>query len=406
MEENFNKKYQLIRDQRTRINARNNPNIFTPQTLTIAMAKTVGGANEEGYFTILDRSFTGVERPAPSSYCRIRRVVSWTFFCDLFTNEIDQWQYKCRPKYRGLYVNAIDGDLLTLPHAQDIFDNKYRGTAVKDNQETYYPTMYYCCAVDLITGVPTGFSESHELDEIARAIAIISAYSAPEMTLSIFDRFYFCKRLLKIYSEKGGYFIARCKTNGTFTEITAFSKSTEREKEITLKGVMCRLIKYQIPNENSEMILITNLKKQFKAKEIGRLYGYRWENETSNKDRTSSIKIEQFHCKNINGVRQEIWMTLTLQAAGQMLCANEVNPEQYFMQEEYRKSNFKAVFYAIVDRIGDIIRGVKDIVESTLWTVKKTIQKRTHYKRKYKRETKQTLGKQFKRNSLVPRRPR
>lgn len=368
------------------------------------MAKLVGTTGNNGYFTILDRSFEE-EPPTPSGFCQFRKSISHKFFKDLFYAEIQEWQEKKQPKYEGLRVNAIDGDKLILPYSEDIIAMGYRGIPCKEGKETHYPAMYYCCATDVITGAPVGFSQSHENDEISRAIEILKSYRLPEKTLTIFDRFYFSKRLLSEYQQENrGYFLARCKMGSTFKEIVEFTSSDLQEKNVTIEGVKCRLIRFTVPSSGEETILITNLPKRFKNRKIQRLYGYRWESETGNRDRTTTIKLEQMRAKNINGIQQEIWMTLLLQAVSQIACAEEVKPERYFMEPIYFRANFKAIFNRIVDKINWIIRGVKSTFEITKNLVLRSMQKRKHYSRHYERQTKQILGKTFKRKSLVARR--
>lgn len=368
------------------------------------MAKLAGTTGNNGYFTILDRAFEE-EPPTSSGFCQFRKTISYKFFEDQFLSEVGQWQTKQRPKFEGLHINAIDGDKLILPYSTGIIKDGYRGIPCKDDKETHYPAMYYCCATDVVTGVPVGFSGSHKNDEIQRAIEMLRSYQLPEKTLTIFDRLYFSKRLLGEYQQKGrGYFLARCKTGATFKEVVDFASSNDQERTVMIEGIPCRLTRFMAPSSEEETILITNLPKRFKVPKIQRLYGYRWESETSNRDRTTSIKIEQFHAKNINGIMQEIWMTLLLQAVSQIACAKEVKPENHFMEKVYFRANFKAVFNTIVDNISSIVMGIKSTFEVTKNLVLRTIQKREHYNRHYERQTKQISGKTFKRKSLVTRR--
>ena len=189
-------KYHLPRKNRSRLNKRSKPNKFTPQSFTHTIAKLVGTIGNNGYFTALDRVFDD-EAPTTSGLSQFRKMISFEFFQDLFMDEINKWNSSERAMYKGLFVNAIDGDKLMLPCTEEILENGYRGTSVKNNQETYYPMMYYCCATDVITGVPVGFAQSNKNDEIARAIEIIEEHQNPDKTLTIFDRFYFCSRLLE-----------------------------------------------------------------------------------------------------------------------------------------------------------------------------------------------------------------
>lgn len=367
------------------------------------MSNIVSGTNNNGYFTALDRSFEEADVPTPSGFSQFRNTISFKFLEDLYNKQVSDWQSSCRPKYQGLYVNAIDGDKLMLPCSGDILDNKYKGIPVKDNRETYYPAMYYCCASDLITGVPVGFSQSYENNEIARASEIIESYSDAQKTLTIFDRFYFSGNLLESY-KSGGYFICRGKKGSTFKEVVDFVNSSESETTAVINGVRCRLSRYTVSNTDDEKILITNLPGSFKTKTIQELYGYRWESETGNRDRTTSIKMEQFRGRTLNGVLQEVWMTLILQAVSQMACAKQIRPEQYFMKNEYIRANLKAVFNKIVDAFGLIIQGTIEVYECTKRIVLATRQKRSHYSRYYERASKEVLGKQFKRRSTIKRR--
>lgn len=367
------------------------------------MAKLVAGTNNNGYFTALDRGFENTLPPTPSAFSQFRKTISSSFFEDQFRKEISSWESDERPRWKGLYINAIDGDQLTLPASQDIFDGGYKGVPCPDKQETYYPAMYYACATDLITGVPIGFSASSKNDEISRAIEIVSKFQIAEKCLTVFDRLYFCGRLLDLYSDSG-FFIARAKTGSTFTEIVEFSKTEEKEKVVFISGVKCRLIRFTPEGSDKEILLTTNLPKSFKNKEVEELYGYRWECEISNRDRTTSLRMEQFRSKTLNGVFQEIWMLLLLQAATQIACAKEIKPEQTFMKPKYERSNFKVVFNKIVDAIGDIMLGIKDIFDHTKRIILATKQTRVRYSRFYERVTKTSLGKQFPRKSLVKRR--
>jgi hypothetical protein len=204
--------------------------------------------------------------------------------------------------------------------------------------------------------------------------------------------------------KNSGYFICRCKKGSTFKEVVDFANSSESEAVVDIKGVRCRLSRYTVSDSDEEKILITNLPGSFKAKVIQDLYGYRWESETGNRDRTTSVKMEQFRGQTLNGVLQEVWMTLLLQAVSQMACAKQIKPEQYFMKNEYVKANLKAVFNKLADAFGLIIQGVIEVYECTRRIVLATRQKREHYSRSYERASKEIIGKQFKRRSTIKRR--
>ncbi len=366
-----------------------------------------GGTNNNGYHTALDKGFSdlGEENiPTPSALCQFRRTISSDFFKDLFKDTLSAWK-SSRPKWKGLFLNAIDGDQLTLPVSESILVDGYRGFPIKDGKETYFPVMYTCWATDLITGVPTSFSYSNKNDEISRAIEILSNYDQPEKTLTVYDRFYLSTRLLDSYKKYGGFFVARCKLQSTFSEVVKFGKSTKKEETVSINEMKCRLIKFTPDSSKEEIVLATNLPKRFKKNDIIPTYGYRWESETSNRDRTSSLKLDQFRAKDINGILQEVYSTLILQAITRIICANETNPKKDFMQKYYEKSNFKAVSIKVIDHIGSLLKNKsKSIFGQIQRLIIVSKEKRSRYSRYCDRIVRRSPGKQYDLKSTIPRR--
>lgn len=321
---------------------------------------------------------------------------------------ITDWQeQKRRPKYRGLHISAIDGDRLTLPLSEEILDEGYRGTPCPGDAETYYPVLYYSCMVDVITGTPVGFLGSVDNDEITAAYCLVQK-NMHKNSLGIFDRFYLCNNFLSLYADKEhehGFFIVRCKTGSTFKEVIDFAASKKDEITTEISGVRLRLIRYKPKDEKEDIILATNLPKSFKSYEIAQLYSCRWEAETGNRDRTSSIKIEQFRSKSTNGIFQEIYASLIIQALARIVTSLETKPELSFMMQAYSKSNLKAVMSKMIDCLGRIvILKSHKVIEGIVKFIKKTVEKRKRFTRNYDRKTKFSVGNLYKHESVISRR--
>lgn len=385
------------------MNQRSSSDRFNPKALFGTLGKLVQGTNDNGYVTALDRYFSDADTPTPSALCQYRQTVSFEFFSDTYKQSVEQWK-RYAPKWKGYSIQAIDGDRLYLPASEEVLEAGYRGTPTKEGKETYYPAMYYCAATDVISGVPVGFSYSTENDEIARALDILETSNQSKL-ISIYDRFYMSRRLLDFYkNNRQQFFICRVKTGSTFTEIVNFAESDKATDRVKINGVSMRLLKAQHCG-GDEFVVATNLGLKVTDKEIIRLYSERWDSETGNRDRTQSMKIEQFRSLKINGILQELFVALSMECLTKSLIALETDPFTDFMKEEYRKSNFKAVVNKIGDSIGQLLDGPSSTLKASLSKlIQKTIAKRQHFSREYERMSRRIIGKLYKHESLITRR--
>ena len=341
--------------------------------------------------------------PTRSALCQYRQTIAAKFFSDIYHDAVTQWKAHA-PRWKGYFVQAIDGDRLSLPASEEVLKAGFLGTPAKDGKETYYPTMYYCSATDVISGVLVGFAYSKENDEISRALEILEQ-SSQNNVITILDRFYMSNRLLEYYKENDEqYFICRVKTGSTFTQIVKFAESNKATDIVKINGVSMRLIKAK-HDSGEEFVLATNLGTKVSDKQIIRLYAERWDSETGNRDRTQSMKLDQFRSTKINGILQELFVSLTVECLTKAQIAVEIEPENDFMKEEYRSSNFKALANKISDSIAIILQGLTDnIAYSISKFIQRNLAKRKHFARSYERINRKIIGKLYKHESLIPRR--
>ena len=368
----------------------------------------MSGTNFEGYTISLDQAFSEMDEqkntPTKSALSQFRRSISYEFFRDLFESLIAGWHAE-RATWKGFYFTAIDGDRCSLPCTESILKEGYRGEPTKEEKETYYPVAFTTSATDMISGTPLDSTFSPKNDEIASAIELTEKSLAREKTVFVFDRFYLSDRILSLFCAKdAGYFIARCKQKGSFMEITEFAQSGLNEDTVEIEGQMVRLVRYSHCKSKNDLIFATNLPRRFSANEIGEIYGHRWEAETANRDRTSTMKSEQFHAKDLNGIKQEFYTCLVIQAIARMTCAYETKPEKDFMKKTYKKANFKAAFTKITQNIQGLIQGCQTFFKSLSELLRKDIEIRSRNSRSYERTLRRPVGKLYKHRSLVPRR--
>jgi len=200
-------------------------------------------------------------------------------------------------------------------------------------------------------------------------------------------------------------FIFRCKKGGTLKVVTTFVESALRAQTVNIAGTEIRLIKCRNKKTGVDNIFATNLPvKEFKNHEIQLLYFRRWESETSNRDLTCTLKMEQFHSTDLNCNLQEIYMTLWLMAYVKIEVANQ-NDQNNFLQTKYRKPNYKEILIFIVSNAPQVILKRIDFINEKLKSViKRSSESREHMRRSYPREIKSSRARTFINSSTVPRR--
>lgn len=366
------------------------------------MIALVAGKNKEGYLCTLLRTFRshGAVVPSKSAFSQFRKRISWKFFRDLNFTFLVRVANE-RSKYHGFYLYAVDGFETEIPRSEDILAAGYSGrsTTLKSRQ-TYYPRMYMVHAFDVINGITKDLLVQTRNEELRGALDMIPRFE--ENSICLYDRLYFCSRLLKQHSDAGNYFVARCKTEGGRNEVVEFAKDQNLTvKVIELDGIKVKLFKITNRKTKQMMVFATNLFFDWvNHHTIHKMYWMRWEVETSFKDFVMSLKIEDFHAKSINGVLQELYAKLFLMNYTRIMILKahrvHLNPEQ----RVYKKPNYKILYRWVSDHIKELLDRAQHLWSEFVQIVEMTFEKRTRRSRSYPRELKYS-GKMYPRNSTV-----
>lgn len=342
--------------------------------------------------------------------------MSFDFFKDIWRQDL-QKLLPHRKKFRGFYIYAIDGDHLDLPASEDVLKRQYRGVSLGD-KETHYPKMYTTQVMDVINGLVVDFDQSMKNDEVMLARQMAARLESK--SIALYDRLHCSYTSVQVHIEKGSYFIIRVKANNPKIqeEIKSFCRSKKRSKWInlqagkahqkenpSLQGLLVRLVKIKNPRTKEDLVLMTNLsEKQFLNKELGELYQRRWEIEGSFRDLTSTLKMNHWHSKKLNGILQEIYALLWLVNQVRIQLAQIIDPK-YWLQRDYGRGNFKFCISLVVDELDLLCSGKTSRLQNKLnqW-IRRTIEKRRHLSRQYPRQIKR-FGKKYKFASTVERRP-
>ena len=387
------------------------------------MLHLVSSTNGEGYLHALARSWGRcglrlTETPAKSSLCEFRGKVSFKFFEDIFREDLQRIDSR-RKRLRGFYVYAADGDHLDVAPSASLLESGYRGYPTKGNRkETHYLKIYTAQIYDVINGLVKDIRYAPVQSETEMAREMVAGLEKKSIT--IYDRLHAGYPTIEAHLEAGNYFLMRARSGGDGNnvqrEVRKFRDSKKKSAWITWKpqgylwlkpAVRVRLVKIKHPQTKEVIIFATNLREeQFADHEIAELYLRRWDIEGSFRDLTSTLKLEQWHAKSLNGVLQELYALLWLANKVKFACFSVATAtKSWILRAGYRKCNFKLCVNIFVDNLGLLLQRRNAVFNKILhhW-IRRTIDNRRRLSRNYPRVVKKR-GKEYQMANVVPRRP-
>lgn len=348
----------------------------------------------------------GDDAPTDSAFGQMRNKVSWKFFESAFSSTVKSFCEKLRPQYKGYYLTAVDGDQYLLERRKDALEKGFKGQKCGKNKETMSLKMYLTVGTCMITGAPLAITTSSDSNELMsglettqKIIDLQNLHSKNKTTLNnhifSYDRLYFSVKLIDLHKTNGTFFVARCKSGGTFTEVKEFIQSDEKTRIVEINGVKMRLIK--ITHNETEYRYATNLLDENIADEtISWIYFRRWQSETTNCDGVKTLGIERFHSSKINGIRQEIYASYWALLISKSNRNHVKQAKEDFDKKTYRRQNTKNVFGTLVKNTKLIIYGFTTKLCSLLDEESiKTSRKITRLSRQYPRMRKYNRQKKY-----------
>jgi len=362
---------------------------FTPSNLFRTLSELVCGTNSNGYTSAilkaLAKEMSLENLPSKSALCQYRQKISSEFFKDFFW-DLNERSNRMRKTWNGLYVYAVDGIQLTLPRSEDIVTAGYSGRKVSKYRESYMPKMFTTMAYDVLSGTVKDIRESANLNEIADAISMVEYFE--DNSLTIYDRLYCCRELILKHHDNHSYFLFRIKKH-MLKEMKKIMKVKRTRITVEIDNVNVHVIKIKNPKTGVWDYFASNLPLRLVNEEkIRKLYGLRWEVENAFRDFTNTIRLEQWHSKFINGIRQELYVALILYNFVKLKILSNFDTAKECMKNTYKKPNFKFLFGWITTRLYEIMKGVRGVLKGFEELLYRSLETRTHYSRKYEREIK------------------
>ena len=81
----------------------------------------------------------------------------------------------------------------------------YSGRKVSTYRESYYPKGFLTHAYDVLSGMTQDFTFGPRLNEQADAYEMVKNFE--ERSLTLYDRLYFSKKLVRLHLKHGNFFL-------------------------------------------------------------------------------------------------------------------------------------------------------------------------------------------------------
>lgn len=363
--------------------------IFSPKNLFLTLVDLVSGTNNNGYTTAILNSLGQVMKfadlPVKSALSQIRRRISFEFFRDKFIEQNNLSKSKMKT-WNRLHVYGVDGIQLTLPRSEDIIQAGYSGRKVSKYRESYMPKMFLTAAYDVISGVMKDLRESPTLNETADAHSMVKGFE--DNSLALYDRLYVSRELIHTHHDCHNFFLFRLRKS-CLKELRKIYKSKSTRMTVEVDGITVHVIKIKNPKTGEWDAFASNLPLRFVTeKQIRKLYNLRWEVESAFRDFTQTIKLEQWHSKSINGIRQELYLALWIYNFTKLKILSKFGSVKNSLDDTYQKPNFKILFGYVAKNFVRICKQVRGVWKIFVELIYATMETRTRHSRSYKREIK------------------
>lgn len=234
-------------------------------------------------------------------------------------------------QWKKMSVYAIDGSKYQLPADAAIrahFDPQ-SGLHPDNPGRGHYPMALVSTAYDVFRQLPVARTvvSIADADERVQAQALLP--QLPPGGVLVFDQGYPSYDMLRWCQDcYQGYFLFRCPAKNSFSAVDAFIRCGKSSTMIELApNLRVRAIRLRAP-DGKLSVLLTNLidPKQFSRQSIVKLYLRRWKIEDHYRAEKRDCKIEHFHSRSVNGIKQELFAAAITMVMAQTLKAIAVPP--------------------------------------------------------------------------------
>lgn len=270
-----------------------------------------------------------VDRPvSAAAFCNARKKVTATAVRQLLRDTADEFDRVHGPRHRlhGRRVLAVDGCKIPVQRSPELWD-EFGGPSAG-----YTPQILSSVLFDVLAKVPVDATIAPYAGDERVQLGHLLA-STREGDIVLLDRGYPSYVMIDVLIEHGLDFVIRVPITGSFPAVEEFVRTGRDEADIVLTPSpnspahllgprKLRAVRRSGPDGEPQVFLTTLPRNPFCHTTICDLYQRRWQIELFFRlEKSDYVGQRQFHAKNADGVRQEVFAFLLFAAISRTLMA-------------------------------------------------------------------------------------
>lgn len=243
--------------------------------------------------------------------CEARNKLTVKAFSHLFTASMEEIIKTRNEKWNGYRIFAIDGTKLALPDDKKLLEH-FGGTGRNATSPTAQASAMFDILNDTVVDariVPISTDERTLALEHLKATAKLCPN---DRKVNIYDRGYPSAELIEAIESKKNFYLMRVKRKFC-TQIDAQEECDGNvflEKEG--KRFRVRVIKFELPSGEIEMLITNITNKRFGVEDFKKLYFMRWPIETKYNVLKNKLQLENFSARTVEGIQQEFYASMQM----------------------------------------------------------------------------------------------
>lgn len=384
----YNEKWQIRR------------RVIDTSLLVFLIFRLVFSKSNHNYDTIINDYWENARRlkiPLPqrkpiskSSLSEARNKLDGTIFKEINKKIIEEYETQSSLADTFLWMGhrlfAVDGSKINLP--RELIENGY----ASETTGAHYPIGLLSCLYQLSSTIPYDFELIKEIDERQCARNHLKQLQANDVV--VYDRGYYSYEMLHDHTILGIHAIFRLPLHDKMTDIVDFYKDPNQDDKIIeiklsdtnrtrleklrsdlqSRSFQLRLLKYQI-NEAVYILGTTILDPKYKISDFKDVYHARWGIEELYKISKNTFKIEEFHTRTEQGVKQEIYAHFALITI-QRIFSNHLEDKKNDTSEGLKyKINFRTCTNIITNNLETLFLSHRKLIQDGITKVLSTLSK-------------------------------
>ena len=309
-----------------------------PELLIAVLLYMVADGGRRGYRHLLeafwdDAKSQGLRMPqekpiSAAAFCNARRKVRAGALRVLLHDAADAFdrQHGGRHRFHGRRVLAVDGSKMPVQRTDELWE------AFGSSPDALTPQVLVTTLFDVIAKVPVDSTvapfASDEREQLGRLVGRLRPFD-----VLVLDQGYPSYAIIAMLRERKVDFVMRVPTRQGFSVVEEFARSRQNEANVVLIPTKwseahghgpfsLRLVRRDGPDGEPQVFLTSLPSRSFPRSVILELYRRRWQVELFFRlEKSAYLGHGQFHARNPEGVRQEVFALLLFVALSRILIA-------------------------------------------------------------------------------------